>query len=109
MPPPPPQTDQWAGLSGPRAWLLSKGDQTSLWYSYYPLHYFHDYQHFLVGVPNNGWYLGDQNQPLRSVYEGFQTYCAQPYSIPAAPWQMITLHSANACIHWDDEEGDPWD
>jgi hypothetical protein len=73
------------------------------------MHYFHDYQHFLVGVPNDGWYLGDQNQPLRSVYEGFQTYCAQPYSIPAAPWQMITLHSANACIHWDDEEGDPWD
>lgn len=70
----------------------------------HPLRQRHDYQHFLVGVPNDGWYLGDQNQPLRSVYEGFQTYCAQPYSIPAAPWQMITLHSANACIHWDDEE-----
>jgi hypothetical protein len=112
FPPPPPQTDQWADMGDPMVYLHDAGDVSSRWYSYGrarlgPNEW--DWNKFLVPLPKTGWYLGGGAGDMHTVYDGHETYCSRPYSVPESPWELVTEPGFNACIYWPDVGPDPWD
>jgi hypothetical protein len=63
---------------------------------------------YMPGVPKTGMYLGDARHTIRSVFDSDGTYCEQPWTPPDG-LTLLTLESADACVHWNDQAPDPGD